>query len=480
MGSALAGACGHVGLELVVDGGEGVGLVLGADLMVDVLVVDGPELVLGVVGACVEQLGTEELCASQLQLAVELDEGFVVVGAAAVDTDGEDALVSDLGDTGVEAGSQADLTSGLARSQEDLELGEGLVDELDELSDGAGGDTEVLHDVLVGQTGLVQGLVAGTAVHEGVGETAGDEVLGHAEVGEGELATPESTMVVAEEVVGQSHVDLGGVLASGLLVEVSLHGVGEPVHLHLLESTLALGDSINEPAQHDADSVLLEVDTVNEVDRLVACLLLEDAVGRHDILDKLQLDLDVLVGGDKLDSAQGDNTEGTQATGGVLEEVGVVFMVGSLEGAVTKDNLDLADGVAEKTILVHAALSGEARESTADGDTLELHDNLGDNTLLDAVGGEDVHGDLGLALYSHGLLVDGEDAVHVAGVDDLIAGEGHGTGRAGRAMVDTEGLLLGVEVLDPFLNAGDGLVVLLHERGLLGLGHGDWSLDYAV
>jgi hypothetical protein len=35
-------------------------------------------------------------------------------------------------------------------------------------------------------------------------------------------------------------------------------------------------------------------------------------------------------------------------------------------------------------------------------------------------------------------------------------------------------------VLDPFLNAGDGLVVLLHERGLLSLGHGGCSLDYAV
>ena len=89
------------------------------------------------------------------------------------------------------------------------------------------------------------------------------------------------------------------------------------------------------------------------------------------------------------------------------------------------------------------------------------------------MGGESIHWDLGLGLDGHGLEIDGEEAVHVAGVDNLVPREGHGAGRARRAMVDAELLLVVMEVLDTILDARHGSFVLFHElRGILGLfGH---------
>ncbi|KAJ6438236.1 acetyltransferase, GNAT family [Purpureocillium lavendulum] len=332
-GPALARARVHIGLELLEDGGQGLGLVLFAHLLVNVLAVDEPELVLGV-----------------LEPAVELVKGLGVARAAAIDADGEDALVGNLGDTLVEARAQADVARGLAGGEEDLQLRQRFVDVRDELGDGAGGDAKVLDHVLVGEARLVQGVVAGAAVEEGVGEAAGERVLRHMEVLEGELAAPEGAVVVAEEVVFRVHVDGRGLLRRGPLVEDVLDGVGEPVDLHLLEDLVGRWRLVDEAAEHDGDAALAEVDAVDEVDGIVLGGGLEDVVGLSDVLDELQVDLDVGGGGDELDGEEGDDAKGSEAAGGVLEQVGVVGAAGGLEGAVAEDNLNVGDGVVEEAV----------------------------------------------------------------------------------------------------------------------------------
>ncbi|PNY28902.1 hypothetical protein TCAP_01167, partial [Tolypocladium capitatum] len=261
-----------------------------------------------------------------------------------------------------------------------------------------------------------------------------------------------------------------------LLVEDFFDGVGKPVDLHLLEDLGGRRRLVDEAAKHDGDAALAEVDAVDEVDVVDRGGVLEYVVRLADVVAQLEVDLDVGLGVDELDGDEGDDAEGAQAPGGVLEEVGIVGAAGRLEGAVAEDNLNVGDGVAEQAVAVHAALAGEARVAAADGDALELHDDLGHDAALEAVGGEQVHGHLGLGLDRHGVEVDGEDAVHVAGVDDGVAAELHRARGARGAMVDAEVLLAVVEVPDLLLDARNGSAVLLEELGLV---HG-WACVLAA
>lgn len=467
--SALAGTRAHISLQLVIDGRKTLGLVLLPHFLVDGLVVDHPELIFGVVRASVQEFGAQKLCAAQLKTSVELIELLGVRRTATIHTHGKDALIGNLSDTRVEARGQANLASGLARRKEDLQLGQSLVDEIDELLDRAGGYAEILDNVFIGKTRLVKGVVACAAVEEWIGETASDAILRYVEMCESKLASPESTVIVTEEVVSGGHVDSARLIMRRLLLDqLVLDSVRKPVHLHLLENVARLWRLLNETAEHDDDLCLSKVHTVDEVNLLVVDSGLEQLVRLVDIIDAAHLDLDVRHGRDELDGHKCDNAESTKAAGSVLEKVLVVRAAGSLEGAISQNNLNVADSIVEKTVSVHAALAGEAGVSSSNGDALELHDNLGNDALLQTMRSKIVHGNLRLSLNGHCFEIDREDAVHVAGVDDLVPGKGHRPSRASRAMVNTELLLVVVEVLDTVLNASHGGLVLLHEfRGIL-------------
>lgn len=235
---------------------------------------------------------------------------------------------------------------------------------------------------------------------------------------ERQLAAPESTVVVSEEVVGCVHVERAWLLLRRTSVESRLDGVGEPMHLHLLEYLRRGRRRVNESAKHDGNAALAEVDSVNIVDRFVLGRFLKDIVRLADVVKELDVELHIGLGRNQFDGEQGHDAEGAQAAGGMFKQVGVVGAARGLESAVTQDNLDVGDGVVEQAIAVHAALGGEAGVSAADGDALELHDNFWDDAMLQAVCGECVHRDFGLGLDRHGLEIDGEYAIHVAGVDN--------------------------------------------------------------
>ena len=105
-----------------------------------------------------------------------------------------------------------------------------LVREVHELDSSGPGEAEVLDDVLVGDAGLVEGVVAGTGIEEGVGEASSDAVVGYVEMFKGELATPEGSVIITEEVILKWKND-----SLDLSLQGCLDGVGEPMNLHFGE-----------------------------------------------------------------------------------------------------------------------------------------------------------------------------------------------------------------------------------------------------
>lgn len=164
--ASLACSGSHVGLELVVYGGQAFSTVLLPHLVVDGLVVDEPEFVLGVVGSGVEQLGTKQLGAAQLQLAVKLVKGLGITRASAIDAHGKDALVGHLGHTGVEPRRQAQLARRLDGRDEYLQLRQRFVHEGNKLGNGARGQAEVLDHVFFCAIVRAFRLVLGQLVEE--------------------------------------------------------------------------------------------------------------------------------------------------------------------------------------------------------------------------------------------------------------------------------------------------------------------------
>ena len=80
-------------------------------------------------------------------------------------------------------------------------VGEEFGDVVDEGLGFGGGHVEVLYDVFGGEAAFVEGVVGDTGAHERIEEPAREAVEGNVEVIEAELAAPEDTLVVAEEVV---------------------------------------------------------------------------------------------------------------------------------------------------------------------------------------------------------------------------------------------------------------------------------------
>lgn len=480
----------HVGLQLVVDVRQALGTVLLAHLVVGVASVDGPELLLGVVSARVQQLGAEQLRGAQLELAVEIYKGVVVARSAAIHADTEDTLVADGCDRRVEPVVDVDLARRLERTQEDLALRHVFGDVLDELFDGGRWDTKILHHVFVRQPGFVEGHVAGTGVEEGVCDGAGESILGDVKVLEGELAPPEGTVIIAEEVVGKRENDRRDVCGTGralgldrrgffvfgfrvgqhgdlvvVFLEVSLNRVGKPVDLlggQQRRSGVA-SRVIDELSKHDNRRVTIEVDAVDVINGRVRGRLLEDVRDSEWFTDRDDLHLDVRFCRNQLDRDQGDETKRAQRTAGFMEEISVALSVGSFNRAVTQHNFNFADGVLEESITVHAALARHAGKPSSTSDALEFHDDLRNKTSCDAMGGQGVHGYIWFGLHCHSFFINREQAMHVTEVDHGISRDLLGSGGGCRTMVHSEVPLFLVEKLDLGLDAPDGCLMLLEE-----------------
>ncbi|KAI6760945.1 hypothetical protein HG530_009805 [Fusarium avenaceum] len=124
------------------------------------------------------------------------------------------------------------------------------------------------------------------------------------------------------------------------------------------------------------------------------------------------------------------------------------------------DHLGPIDSIVEEAVFKRGALAGRAGEPSSGGDAWKLHDDRRDKAMLQRGLDELVHGDIRLDESSAGGTVDLEDITEGADVDDGLASLGPGAVRA--AVEDAVGLAALEEAADGRGDGGDGLFMALH------------------
>lgn len=466
-----------VDLDLVVDGGQGGGVVFLAQGVVPrPVAVHLPEVILVVVGVRVQPLHAPQLSELGLEGAVLGDELVLVDGAPAPEADvqrgrgGDGAVGGGFGLARVRVESRRrGLLEGAEPQRPDVEVFGGVVDKL---LGGAVREAQVLDDEAGRLARGVEGAVQHAGVQEVVEEPAEEAVERNAlEVVEAGNAYPETATVVAEQVFGEGDVVDGGrgfgrltggragggsIAGAVLDVEVVPRVPGAAEGLDGLLGGLLVGQLAG-----DDDAVVLgEEDAVDVVVGRVLGFGADAGDGLGHAVGAVVRRLDKLLGLHQLQLDQRGDAEGADGAGRAAEQVGTLLAGRGDDVAVAEHHLDRVDGVVEEAVLERGALAGRAREAAAGRDAGELHDDGRHEPVAQGRLDEAVHGDVGLDEGGAGGRV---DAQHVGEGADVDGARVLLRPRAvGRAVEDAVGLAALEVAAHGGRDLADGLLVALH------------------
>jgi len=315
---------------------------LAPELLVRLAVVEGPELVPGVVRTTRTQpLPPAQQRDARLDLAIPRDEGAVRARPRPPHPDAHEHLARA---ERVEAPARARLVRALHRTQPQRIDAQRGVRVGEELRRARRRHRQVLDDILTGQPARVQGVVQDARAHEPVQQAARERRARDAEVGEGVAARPEGAAVVAEQVVGERRgVGAVGGRALGVQVEPRVVGAREA------DDGAARAAVVAAPRDDDAARGAVE-DGVEVVDGRVGALggeRLEGFLRRgHGVIGEL----DPEGAWDQAQLQQRRDAEGAEAGGGAEEEVRVRVRGRGQHVAVGEDDLDAQHRPVEEAV----------------------------------------------------------------------------------------------------------------------------------